>query len=351
MRYDPMESWANDPDVVIVVDRIATSNEEFVYDAYPDESGKVTYIAQSGPWISSYIHDPDKEEGYGGQVFEFTMSDGVVRKVKGPWTGIPDLEGLAGINQVNVTALLLTPDHYEGIWEKVFEYLEIMRNSNEPPFDSSDEERANWYRGLLTNDSRRARGRGMRQTYNEIKNRHHLAIYKSSAPSNYPSSYIPRPWEGEEDQITVVAMLASWFPPAGIGYSCDVEVGWMREQMAKHLPKHTLYRKRWDRTGLATPGTPDIYVPAPKTSLSSFLGSNIPLPKNEGWWGYAIHDEWGRPVGRFHEELGDLLNSEGWILHKNKTEKLHVSSRHNGQWRDLTHKQQVFVDKMSKNGV
>ncbi len=86
ISVDWMHDYSNDPRIFVDLDACDTlQTKKYVYDFKQCKDG-TAYFAVDGVFASFMFHDPRNQAGYGGSVFDLTMSDGTIRKVKGPWS-------------------------------------------------------------------------------------------------------------------------------------------------------------------------------------------------------------------------------------------------------------------------
>ena len=62
---------------------------DFIYTSKKGE-GFTAYFGTCGEWVSSFIHDPARQTGFGGGSFSLRMEDQMI-SIKGPWTGRPSV--------------------------------------------------------------------------------------------------------------------------------------------------------------------------------------------------------------------------------------------------------------------
>jgi len=80
------EGYANDPELVITVDKVPLW-DEFVYETAETVSGSTLFygVHESG-LVRFFSENPTNRRGYGGASFDIKLSDGRVRRLVGPWS-------------------------------------------------------------------------------------------------------------------------------------------------------------------------------------------------------------------------------------------------------------------------
>lgn len=66
----------------------------------PDRTHRTLYYGEYAGFVAYYVHDPENQRGYGGEVHRFHMTDGTQRLIKGPWSGGPALLQQCGLAPV-----------------------------------------------------------------------------------------------------------------------------------------------------------------------------------------------------------------------------------------------------------
>lgn len=78
------ERYINPPHLQILVDRIP-KQEEMVFKT--KKMGENTlYFAEKEGYVRFNTEVPSNREGYGGAIFKYTLEDGTIAEVKGPWS-------------------------------------------------------------------------------------------------------------------------------------------------------------------------------------------------------------------------------------------------------------------------
>lgn len=73
------------------------SGIDFVYEAKPMDGDSLGYVGYCGEWMSTFVHNPSNQRGFGGHVFTLRMKDTCeLVDIKGPWSGRPSVYMAAG---------------------------------------------------------------------------------------------------------------------------------------------------------------------------------------------------------------------------------------------------------------
>lgn len=84
-RVDFNHEYANDPKLYFTMDRVPRINE-YRYKKISISDESTAYFAVIDPFVSFFIHQAKDERGYGGRMFELTLTDGSIDHVRGLWS-------------------------------------------------------------------------------------------------------------------------------------------------------------------------------------------------------------------------------------------------------------------------
>lgn len=102
--YRYPKGYLNDPNLIVEVDKIP-AHEELRYKAIRVRDEGTLYYAEKDGYVNFMFHDPRREQGYGGRVFEITLENGEKRAIKGPWSsraGVVNALGLGPCMEVSI---------------------------------------------------------------------------------------------------------------------------------------------------------------------------------------------------------------------------------------------------------
>lgn len=328
MRVDMMEGLGNNPELVVVLD---SKPEDYRYTAYPlDEKparGSVTgevmqptaYVGWSGGGkgpFAEHFTATGNQEGCARRRITLDMADGSQETIVGPWIGSQVIREHTGVDTVTVVYVVLgETEAPETLWQIKEDWMAGMRELPDQ---------------FIWDTAARQRLIERYIAADRLRSKHHTALYHPAAAGS-----IRREWDGSDEQIAFVAELLSWRRRLTI--VADVQIDVAQEAMERLCPGFALYPYLW-RPSDRGPRYP-WWVPARKSRVVS----TVPEPKQEGWWGFAAHDEHGYPKSRFYATVQELL-CEHPVMIGLRHKRWQVSGRHEGRWEALSAKDQALVE-------
>lgn len=322
MRVDWNRGLGNSPSLYAIIEGAPTA-DEMIYTAHPQGRSRapgkdrVLYLALKDGMAQHLLHDPGSETGFGGREFTINVidkdtGDVVEKTIKGPWHGGPSYFEANGYEPCMEVIYKRIENFMPAlVFHDALDRLDAMKRMG-PKISIADYKLDVDAPDLIDvgeiNMERYWRAHDAYIAADTIRRKYERALFDVDAARLGLARPVGREWEDTPEQRALVAELLLW-DRKEIWHGGEMAVSVVAEAMERLIPKYTLYRRLINSSFADHDRTVHI-VPAEKQSTGLMFGDDTPAPKEEGFWGYAVHDGQGYPKTAFCDTFDRLLHQE-----------------------------------------